>query len=398
MMVLSEKAMSACSEGITIADASRPNNPLIYVNEGFLRLSGYTREEVIGSNCRFLQGPKTDLNALAEIRDAIREERPCSVELLNYRKDGSVFWNQLSITPIHDAAGKTAYFIGIQSDTTERVSAENQLRDTLQQLKGANDVLFRDLKAAATIQQSLLPDPKTVLHGVTTAWRFEPCESLAGDLLNVIPVQNRYLVFYILDVTGHGTPSALLSVAVSRLLLPTLSSSSLLWAREEGRDNFRLAAPATVVDELNKAFPWEPAIGQFFTIVYGVFDAQTGEVRFVTAGHPGMIQIPQEGEPVIHRTNGLPIGVGDVPYEEGRFLLQDGDRLLALSDGVTESMSPKMEVFSEARLKGTIQEVKSLPLEEMLDSILTRLSTWRDGESCHDDVSLVALSRYSVEE
>jgi PAS domain S-box-containing protein len=83
---------------------THPDNPLIFANEGFERLTGYARQDVIGRNCRFLQGPDTDAHALNQIRQAIRDEQSCTVELLNYRKDGTPFWNRLSITHIRDAS------------------------------------------------------------------------------------------------------------------------------------------------------------------------------------------------------------------------------------------------------------------------------------------------------
>ena len=84
---------------MTISDPSLPDNPLIYANNGFEELTGYSAEEVIGRNCRFLQGPDTDEKSTEIIREAIRNERACTVQILNYKKDGTPFWNRLSITP-----------------------------------------------------------------------------------------------------------------------------------------------------------------------------------------------------------------------------------------------------------------------------------------------------------
>ncbi|MCL6546448.1 MAG: PAS domain-containing protein [Bryobacteraceae bacterium] len=112
-MLLKDRVVAACEEGITITDPSLPDNPLIYVNQGFERLTGYTAQEVLGRNCRFLQGPQTDPEPAEEIRRAVREHRPCTVEILNYRKDGSTFWNRLSITPVRDSSGRVTHYIGI---------------------------------------------------------------------------------------------------------------------------------------------------------------------------------------------------------------------------------------------------------------------------------------------
>lgn len=121
---LLEQAIAACSAGIVISDATLPDQPIIYCNEGFERITGYTRQEVLGKNCRFLQGSQTDPIALQELRNSLKEGRECHVILNNYRKDGSIFWNELTISPLRDSNGKVTHFIGIQNDITSRRSAE----------------------------------------------------------------------------------------------------------------------------------------------------------------------------------------------------------------------------------------------------------------------------------
>ena len=146
---LKERAMDEANLGITISDPSKPDNPLIYVNDGFLDQTGYSRTEAIGRNCRFLQGDDRDQAALDTLRDAIGDEEPVTVELRNYRKDGEQFWNRLSVTPIYDDAGELVNYIGIQQDVTEGKTKARQLRtlhDTTRELLQAED-----LEAAATV-------------------------------------------------------------------------------------------------------------------------------------------------------------------------------------------------------------------------------------------------------
>jgi PAS domain S-box-containing protein len=121
---LYERALAATSCGIVISDAHRPNNPIIYCNQAFLEITGYSRDEVIGRNCRFLQGPDTDQEAIEQIRQAIRVGQECEVVLKNYRKDGTFFWNSLTISPVRDANGCLTHFIGVQTDITRRKQAE----------------------------------------------------------------------------------------------------------------------------------------------------------------------------------------------------------------------------------------------------------------------------------
>jgi two-component system, cell cycle sensor histidine kinase and response regulator CckA len=127
---LRDRAIQAVTQGILITDPGHPNNPIIYASPGFTRLTGYTAEEVVGRNCRFLQGKDTDPAAVAQVREAIREARPCKVELLNYRKDGSAFWNELTISPVADCEGRLTHFVGTQTDVTRRRELEDQYRQS----------------------------------------------------------------------------------------------------------------------------------------------------------------------------------------------------------------------------------------------------------------------------
>lgn len=119
-----DRAIAAAPNGIVIADSRQADEPLVYVNEAFLRMTGYAEEEVLGRNCRFLQGPDTDAAAVRELREAIRHERPCQVSLLNYRRDGTAFFNEVTVSPVRDARGTLTHFVGIQSDVTARHEAD----------------------------------------------------------------------------------------------------------------------------------------------------------------------------------------------------------------------------------------------------------------------------------
>ena len=121
---LRTRAMDEAGVGISIADAAEPDIPLIYVNDAFTDVTGYDREAALGTNCRFLQGPETKESAVGVVRDAIEREETRTTELLNYRADGTPFWNELTVTPVADSAGETSHFIGIQRDVTSRKRRE----------------------------------------------------------------------------------------------------------------------------------------------------------------------------------------------------------------------------------------------------------------------------------
>ncbi|WMC11008.1 EAL domain-containing protein [Oceanimonas pelagia] len=125
---LLKRGIEATPNGIVMADATAPDLPLVYVNAAFLSITGYRREEVLGRNCRLLQGENTDPRAVAAIRAAIADRREHEVTLLNYRKDGTPFWNQCILAPVFDAQGQCTHYIGIQQDVTRQRENEETLR------------------------------------------------------------------------------------------------------------------------------------------------------------------------------------------------------------------------------------------------------------------------------
>jgi diguanylate cyclase (GGDEF)-like protein/PAS domain S-box-containing protein len=164
-----ERAVEATRTGVLITDPNRPDNPIVYANPAFERITGYSAEEVIGRNCRFLQRDDRDQPALEEVRTAIREGRDCRVAVRNYRKDGALFWQELSISPVRDDRGRITHFVGIQEDVTERKLAEERLahlalHDPLTGLP--NRVLFTDHLKDAYARAQLGGDTKIAIFFV----------------------------------------------------------------------------------------------------------------------------------------------------------------------------------------------------------------------------------------
>ncbi|MDG4867210.1 EAL domain-containing protein [Guyparkeria sp. 1SP6A2] len=142
-----ERSVEASIHGVVITDARQPDHPIIYTNAAFTRISGYSADEIIGRNCRFLQGKDTDPEAIAEIRDGVARREPVRVLLRNYRKDGKPFWNELHVSPVEDDSGEVTHFVGLQNDVSEYKSYEASLayhatHDTLTGL--TNRAMFED--------------------------------------------------------------------------------------------------------------------------------------------------------------------------------------------------------------------------------------------------------------
>lgn len=376
-LLLKDRALAATAEGITIADALAKDRPLIYVNEGFERLTGYSIAETLGSNCRFLQGKETSRETVLEISEAIAQERYCEVELINYRKDGTPFWNRLSITPICDSTGRTTNFIGVQSDVTLRRLAEQKLQDAVASLKHANRRMQSDLRAAAAIQRALLPANVPHFDRTEIGWTLLSCDELAGDILDILTIDDRRIAFYLLDVCGHGVTAALLSTTLNRWLSrmpPHLKMS-----------------PLAVVEHLNDTFQMGEVSSQFFTCCYAVLDLNEQILSFVSAGHPPPILVRADAVSEIS-VSGFPVGVVPQPeYELQVVQLLPGDRFYLYSDGAVEQVTTSGEMFGANRLMRELLENRTASLQSSIEiSLGAVLNSALNGKGS-DDISMLGV-------
>jgi len=145
------RAMDEAPIGIAITDPDREDNPMIYVNDEFVEMTGYPREEALDRNCRFLQGPETDEEPVAELRRAIDSGEPTTVELLNYRKHGEPFWNRVSVSPILDADGGVNYWVGFQRDITAYKRREAELERQNSRLERFASIVSHDLRSPLSV-------------------------------------------------------------------------------------------------------------------------------------------------------------------------------------------------------------------------------------------------------
>lgn len=393
---LKDRALAATFEGITIADACLPDNPLIYANAGFERLTGYPVSEVLGRNCRFLQGPGTDPEAVAALRTAVREKRAVTVQLLNYRKDGTPFWNRLSITPVLDASGAVTHFIGVQSDVTVEKEAKDALQKANERLEAARQQTKRELEAAAVVQRSLLPVELLHVPGYGFAFQYRPSGDVGGDCLNVIPLDANHLAVYILDVSGHGVASALLSVTLSHVLSAVPERSFLYQPSTDRPGSYSVTPPADVVSRLNRNFPSNPSAPQFFTMIYGVLHLPSAEFRYVSAGHLSPIHFQRGQAPCIREAGGIPAGLlPAAAYHEHSLTLSPGDRLYLCTDGVFEAETPAGQELGVSGLIEILSRNRDRSLQEVLSAVMQSVEEISAPAAPLDDASILAIERHS---
>ncbi|MDG3007690.1 PP2C family protein-serine/threonine phosphatase [Paludisphaera mucosa] len=258
-------------------------------------------------------------------------------------------------------------------------------------LESANGRMARDLKAAARVQEALLPRGTPGVSGLECAWTFRPCDELAGDGLGIVRLDASRVGLYVLDVSGHGVASALLSVSIARVLTPPDDPASILMRPAADGDRPGPASPAEVLDRLNLLFPFDLATEKFFTMVYGVFDAATGEFRYASAGHPGPVHLPADGPPALLEGRGFPVGLAEESCQERSLVMRAGDRLLLYSDGVPEAADLDGRLFGNERLLGAVDRARDEPLSAGVAALRMDVERWCGDAGVQDDVSILAV-------
>ena len=268
-----------------------------------------------------------------------------------------------------------------------RVNTHLMLQRLRQELEAANRRMKRDLDAAARVQHATLPARPPDDTRVRVGWRYRPCDELGGDSLGVHCLDGHHLSFFVIDVSGHGVPSALLAVSLSRSLAPSADPSCLVRAFDGG-----VTSPAEVAARLNLLYRTSGPTDRYFTIAYGVLDLETRRLRYTTAGHAGPILIRQGTPVAVVARPSFPIGMfDDVAFAECEVQLAPADRVYFVSDGCYEETNDADEPFDLARLAAALAERASRSLGDSIDYACQALATWHASDRLSDDLSIVGV-------
>lgn len=373
-------ATNETTEGIVISDARLPDNPIIYANEGFERLTGYSRQEVLGKNCRFLQGEGTDPHAVEEIRQALSHGVSCRVDLLNYRKDGSRFWNRLSITPMRDKKGVIVNFVGVQFDITE-------LKETRQRLEQANIILEKfqsemhaELEQARRAQEAILPLRKPHSEYIEVGVKFVPLSQIGGDFYDIVQITEYSYGFLIADVTGHGIPAALL----------TFMSATAFKNSAVG-----VLSTCDVIEDTNMRIFNKMPGGTFATMFYAIYNVLTHELTYTQAGHPPALWIrPARHQVSTLTTKGSLVGIFSrdlAQYGEATVSLDPGDIIILYTDAISESIERHYMGQEFEKLSEFVRQRAHLPLNDLLEEVYHFGLECNASRLYEDDVTLLGF-------
>ncbi len=225
---LKRQSVDEAPLGITIADMREDDDPLVYVNEGFEEITGYDSAEIIGENCRFLQGPETEAGPVARMREAIENAESVRVELRNYRSNGEMFWSEVTLAPLHSAEGRVTHYVGFQQDISTRKEYEIKLEQQRDDLRILHEMVRHDIRndlqvglASLELLQSEMADNEQATAAVESIEQAIELTNTARDIADVMlnSTENHYpgglrsVIQQELDDAREQHPTASFSVA-----------------------------------------------------------------------------------------------------------------------------------------------------------------------------------------
>ena len=273
------------------------------------------------------------------------------------------------------------------------VTLEQELSNKNRELTTANERMEKDLIAARELQLSFLPKKAPNVPGISVSWFYEPCERVGGDTFSFFNINDEYILFYVADVSGHGVPAAMLSVTLSRIMRPNPRLGGILVKQGEAQDSNHVLSPSKVAELLNRRFPMDSDVGQYFTLLYGTLHLPSQVLKVVQAGHPYLLLLGKDGKTDFHVTPGFPIGMFDEPnYKEETIQLSERDSFFFYSDGIIEAENHDGMAFGNEGLVKAVKNQQNKSITETTEKILKSVFDFCEEKPIGDDMTLVGIS------
>jgi phosphoserine phosphatase RsbU/P len=336
------------SQGIELAIKNKPD--LILLDVIMPEIDGYMTCEKLKAHPLTRHIPVIFLSSLTASKDKIRGLELGAVDFINS--------------------------VGDQGELLARVQTHLKIKNLTQNLLRSNQELTENLNAAAMIQRSFLLSPERKISGLEHASLWVPANLLGGDIYNAIPCKDNKVVLYMLDVSGHDVPSALVTVSVSQFLF--LQNAT------------KVISPKETLESLDKEYPLE-RFDRFFTLFYIVLDVSTGEMTYSCAGHPPAILLRKDNPLKMLNTGGTLIGLGNSVFEEGKEQLEVKDKILLYTDGLLENKNSKGDSYGMERLCGLLEKVTGESIAVVVETLKNDIEFFAEGNAAFDDLSLLGF-------
>jgi phosphoserine phosphatase RsbU/P len=364
---LQSAALEAAANAIAITDSQ---GLVIWVNPAFTLMTGYSVAESLHRDLSFLKSDLHDPKFYLDLWGTVTAGEVWHGEMVNRRRDGTLYPEEQTITPVTDEMGCIKYFICIKQDITGRKLAEQALLE--------NNSILKELEIAKQIQLSLLPPSPPPLPGIDCAGRCVSATHIGGDYYDIF-LNGDEVALVMADVSGHSVGAALIMVETRSVLRAQLQT---------------LHSPAKILAALNDLLHDDLSRAELFiTMSYLSYDTRTGHLRYTNAGHPPPVLYRASGETFLELdAEGLIIGVKkEVEFEERSLVVERGDLLLLYTDGIIEAEGPGGELFGTRRLQTILAREHRKPASEIITAVLTAVRAFSGANSFKDDISMLVL-------
>jgi len=364
-------AMESAANGIVITNVL---GIIQWVNPAFTNLTGYTAEEVIGNNPSVLNAGKHEKEFFKNLWDTILDGKVWHEEVINKKKNGELYYEEMTITPVFDDKGKITQFVAIKQDITERKRLETIVIKAKERMEG-------ELNIAKDIQMSMLPlifpaYPKR--KEIDIYAELIPAREVGGDFYDFYFLDENHICFVVGDVSGKGVPAALM-MAVTKTLLKS----------QAGNDK----STASILTHVNNEIAKDNDTYMFITVFMAILDTNTGELVYSNAGHnPSFIidlgnkEVKKLGDlhgPVVGAMEGL-------AYTESKAFINKDDIILAYTDGVTEAQNKNEDLYSDPKFIELLEKVDYDSPKTLTKTIIDSVKAFEDGAEQFDDITVLA--------
>ena len=381
---LQSAALEASANAILITDR---NGIIELINPAFTTLTGYSEKESIGKNPHDLvKSGKHDTLFYKNIWKTILSGNVWHGDIINRRKNGTLYHEEQTIAPVADAEGEISHFIAIKQDVTERKQVEQTLKEQQRELIKLNklleekiDIQVAELQLAAQIQRNLLPNGTPVISGYDVTALNIPAHEIGGDYFDFIRLDEHRIAIVLGDVSGKGLSASLLMANLQAVIRGQIMSNP---------------DPKDCMERANKLLFHSTDSDKFATLFYGILDTKNNTLRYVNAGHNPPIMYSPGHATFTLDNSGLLLGVfEDVFYEEREIPLNHGEQLIIYSDGVCEAMNDELVEFGERKLQEIIGRNGDMHPKELEEKITSAIKLHMGQSPPSDDITMILIKR-----